>query len=416
MLFSCVKLPRLNECKEGHVITIIGAGPAGLFAAIKTAESLPSQVLVLEQTQQVLTKVKISGGGRCNVTHSCFDPKELVKNYPRGSRELLGPFTRFQPVDTIAWFESRGVKLKTEEDGRIFPITDTSQTIIECILNAASQSGVGIRRGASVSKITKKGEGFELLLKTGELIATKKVMLATGGSRQGYRLVEELNHTIIPPEPSLFTFNVPHFSLESLSGISIEKAQVSLPEYKMVQKGPLLITHWGFSGPAVLKLSAFAARELAASKYQTICEIDYLPEISEDELKSIIQQMRQKEGKKLVSNHPAGLLPKNLWKLLVDDDKAFWQNFSKKQEEKLINNLKRSHYYISGKTTYKNEFVTCGGVKLSEVNFKTMESRLCPGLFFGGEVLDIDGITGGFNFQAAWTTGWIAGEAMSVVL
>jgi predicted Rossmann fold flavoprotein len=398
---------------NNYFIVIIGAGAAGLFAAIKAAEKHPSKVLVLEQTQQVLSKVKISGGGRCNVTHACFDPKELVKNYPRGNKELLGPFTQFQPQDTVKWFESRGVKLKVESDGRMFPTTDNSQTIIDCLLNAADAAGVEIRRGAKVVTLAKKDGGFEIALKTGETIHSKSVMLATGGVRHGHELAEALGHTIVEAVPSLFTFNIPNSPLESISGVSVESAEVSLPDLKMAQKGPFLVTHWGFSGPGVIKLSAWAARKLFECKYESPCQIDWLPEISEAELKDIIARCRQKDSSKPVSGQPIGKLPKSLWRILVGDDAVSWRNLSKKGADSLVASLKRSRYQISGKTTYKNEFVTAGGVKLSEVNFKRMESRLCPGLFFGGEILDIDGVTGGFNFQAAWTTGFLAGSAMA---
>ena len=395
------------------LVTVIGAGAAGMFAAIRASETLPARILVLEQSQQLLSKVKISGGGRCNVTHSCFDPKELIKNYPRGNKELQAPFTRFQPQDTVNWFESRGVKLKTEEDGRMFPITNDSQTIIDCIMNAAALGKVEIRRGAAVVKITRVQNGFEILLRSGEKILTEKIMLATGGTKQGHRLAQELGHTIVPPVPSLFTFNIPNSPLESIVGVSIDPVKVSLKEFNMEQRGPLLVTHWGLSGPAVLKLSAWAARKLFECEYQTTCQVDFLPDLSVDQLRNLLLETSKQGVGKPVSNTPIGNLPRRLWKLLVNDDKILWRNFSKKGMELLIEKLKCSSYQISGKTTYKNEFVTAGGVKLSEVNFKTMESRITPGLYFGGEILDIDGVTGGFNFQAAWTTGWLAGGAMA---
>jgi predicted Rossmann fold flavoprotein len=395
---------------------IIGGGAAGFFAAITCAEQNPeAKVLLLEKSQHLLTKVKISGGGRCNVTHACFDPAELVKNYPRGSKELLGPFTKFQPKDTIVWFKQKGVELKTESDGRMFPVTDSSQTIINCLVNAAKS--VEIQCGKNVTRIENSPSGLIVHLKSGETILTKSVMLASGSTPMGHALAADAGHTIVDPVPSLFTFNIPDSPLIPLAGISVEGATVSLPEFKFSYTGPLLITHWGFSGPAILKLSAFCARELHGCEYQTVCQIDWSPTHSETNLKDQIKKRKELHQTKYVANDPLVNLPKNLWKSFSEicgiREDVRWIHLSKIQSETLIKKIKQDRYQISGKTTYKQEFVTCGGVKLSEVNFQTMESKLLPGLFFGGEVLDLDGITGGFNFQAAWTTGWLAGSTMS---
>ncbi len=392
---------------------VIGGGAAGVFSAVKCSEYYPpGRVLLLEKSRKLLSKVKISGGGRCNVTHSCFIPAELVKNYPRGSRELRGPFTQFQPQDTIDWFQHRNVELKMESDGRMFPTTDDSQTIIDCLMDAAEN--VEIQIGQHVDKILSEKEGFSIHLRSGEIVKTESLIIATGSVKAGHELARSLGHTIIPPIPSLFTFNIPESPLEHLSGVSVEEAVVTLPEFKREYKGPLLITHWGFSGPAVLKLSAYCAKELFNCDYQTIMKVDWVPHISEDKLRQKIAERKQNSEKKTVSNDPIVHLPRQLWKALVQqagiDGILRWNHLSKSQVEKLLTCLKHDPYQISGKTTYKQEFVTCGGVKLSEVNFKTMESKRVPNLYFCGEVLDIDGITGGFNFQAAWTTGWIAGS------
>lgn len=364
-------------------IAIIGGGAAGFFAAIHAKKKHPkARVVIYEKTKKLLSKVRISGGGRCNVTHACFDPRELVKNYPRGSRELLGPFHTFGPTDTIAWFKERGVILKTEKDHRMFPETDLSETIIHCLMQEANDLGVEIELMAKLKE-----------MRPGHL--ADKVILATGSAKGPWAWAEELGHTIVAPVPSLFTFNVPNFSLSSLSGVSVQHAKIQIDGTKLSQTGPLLITHWGFSGPAALKLSAFAARELAESSYDAKVIIDWVPEISEDEL---MARLKQASPKKKVENLKITPLPKKLWSALAQDN--------------LINRLKQDTYQVRGKTTNKEEFVTAGGIELREVNFKKMESKICPGLFFCGEVLNIDGITGGFNFQNAWTTGYIAGNGV----
>lgn len=392
---------------------VVGGGAAGFFGAIACGEassrSTP-RLLLLEKTQQTLSKVKISGGGRCNVTHSCFDPHQLIRCYPRGSKELLGPFFRFQPRDTIAWFEARGVSLKTEGDGRIFPSSDSSQTILDALRKAAAESGVQVTLGACVEQIKPEAGGFLLQLRSGQQLRCRQLLLALGGGRDGYRLAQELGHQIEEPLPSLFTFNLPkEKELHGLAGISVEQARVSLPELGRSELGPLLITHWGISGPAVLKLSAFAAKELYQRDYRACCSIDWLPEVEEETLQRLLLNA---SGVK----DPCGYLPKHLWRYLVDKSCSVSRQWTRQEREQLTNALKRDCYQIEGTTRYKSEFVTCGGVALHQVDFRTMQSRLVPALFFAGELLNIDGITGGFNFQAAWTTGWIAGQAMAVSL
>lgn len=373
-------------------IVVVGGGAAGFFAAIAAKTSYPQASVILhERSAHVLSKVRISGGGRCNVTHSCFDPKELVKNYPRGSKELLGAFHTFQPADTIQWFLDRGVELKTEDDGRIFPTTDSSQTIIDCLIREAHRVGVEIKLRSKFS--LKEYEGNRLIL-------------ATGSAKEGWEMAQELGHTIQTPIPSLFTFNIFDFPLTCCAGVSLNRVKLHLDETKLFQEGALLITHWGFSGPATLKLSAFGARTLAEKNYEATLLIDWLPQFSVEEL---IQRLSQENRTKRIKNSRAIPLPKRLWNILSGEENPLLSHISKQQLRTLCEKLKSDHYQIKGKTTNKEEFVTCGGVTLSEINFKTMESKLHPGLFFCGEILDIDGITGGFNFQNAWTTGWIAG-------
>lgn len=399
-----------------HVI--VGAGAAGFFGAIRCAECHPDdQVILLEKTRQPLAKVRISGGGRCNVTHACFEPNLLVRNYPRGSKELRGPFTRFQPKDTIQWFESRGVKLKVEEDGRMFPVTDSSETIIQCLQQAAKKAGVDIRLERGIERIQKKEEGFLLTLTTEETLTCDRLLMATGSNSKVYSLLQNLGHTCVPLVPSLFTFNVPDSPLLDLAGISVPEVHLKIPQVGLEQTGPLLITHWGFSGPAVLKLSAWGARLLHDLNYQTSFVINWLPAYAEESVRKILSDAKQSGSAKQVGSESPVDLPKQLWRRLVQvagiDVELRWSSLSKKQMQDLLNSLRASKFNIQGKTTYKQEFVTCGGIDLAEVDFKTMESRVCPHLYFAGEILNIDGITGGFNFQNAWTTAWIAGGSMS---
>ncbi len=390
---------------------IIGGGAAGLFAAIRCKSLNPSvPVILLEKTNQLLAKVRISGGGRCNVTHACFEPAKLILHYPRGGKELLGPFHTFQPKDTIAWFEERGVYLKTESDGRMFPVTDSSETIIACLLEAAASAGVEIRKQQKIQSIQKQEKGFLIQL-PGEEISAKTVLLATGSSSWGHEIAAGLGHTIVEPVPSLFTFNIPSSPLLDLAGISVPNAIVTLKGTKLKQQGPLLLTHWGFSGPAVLKLSAWAARELHEMNYKTTLLINWIGSANQELL---YQNLLQKKAERQAL---PSFLPHNLQNRLIEslsvDPSAPLQTLSHKHLSAIAAKLCADPYEIDGKTTYKQEFVTAGGIHLKEVDFKTMESRLAPGLFFAGEILNIDGVTGGFNFQNAWTTGWLAGTAMT---
>lgn len=392
---------------------IVGGGAAGFFAALTVKKLAPQcQVTIIEKTAKPLAKVGISGGGRCNVTHACFDPRELIKNYPRGSKELLGPFHVFQPKDTIAWFESRGVALKTEADGRIFPISDSSDDIIQCLLKEAHKLGVSIQLQTPIESISQKEKCFQLTGKKGELVADA-IVLATGNSSFGHAFAKNFGHTIQEPIPSLFTLNVPSFPLSDLAGISVPHATIYLKDSLLSQTGALLITHWGFSGPCALKLSAFGAKVLHERNYITNLSINWTGIKSEEEAQKILLDCRKAFSSQMIQNHPLFEIPKNLWiRLLERAGVTTSQRLGEMNNQllfKIAKQLLNDHYKMEGKTTHKAEFVTCGGVALSEVNFKTMESKICPNLFFAGEILDIDGITGGFNFQNAWTGGYLAG-------
>lgn len=393
---------------------VIGGGAAGVFAAIQAKIAYPeAKVALLEKSAVLLSKVRVSGGGRCNVTHSCFDPKELVKHYPRGEKELIGPFHRFQPQNTIAWFEERGVKLKTESDGRMFPTTDSSETIIHCLTSEMQKLGVEVHFRQRIEAITFENGQFCLKRKETEALYTHNLLLATGSSAEGYGWAEKLGHTTQKPVPSLFTFNVPTSPLKELSGISLEDVQLELKGCSMMQRGPLLLTHFGFSGPAALKLSAWAARFLHEKEYRVPLIINWLPTWKQHEIyEKLVDLKNDIPHKTLVVENPFRM-PKSLWRALVGNEKRL-DATSLKELMLLSEKLHADVYQVQGKTTNKEEFVTCGGVTLKEVSFKTMESKLCPGLFFAGEILDIDGVTGGFNFQNAWTTGYIAGNSIKV--
>ncbi|NHC36513.1 NAD(P)/FAD-dependent oxidoreductase [Scytonema millei] len=448
-------------------VIVIGGGAAGFFSAIACAENHPhTEVTLLEAGRQPLTKVLISGGGRCNVTHACFDPAALVQNYPRGGKALRGAFTRFQSQDTVDWFARRGVQLKTEADGRMFPITDNSETIIECLIHAAAKAGVKVRTNAAVAAVSvvscqlsviseerKRGTGngeqraekaeeveeevfnrqmstvncqpttnskFEVELKSGEVLECDRLLLATGSNMAGYRIARSLGHQIEPPVPSLFTFNVLDKSLRELAGVSMNPVHLRLltdSKTKLEQTGALLITHWGLSGPAVLKLSAWGARALHDCHYQAKLLVNWLPELDRETLRSQILSVKTAQPKKAIASYRGvNVLPHRLWQYLIvragiaPEDR--WAGISNKEIDRLIQEIAQAEYLIQGKGAFKEEFVTCGGVKLKEVDFKTMQSRLVPGLYFAGEILDIDGVTGGFNFQSAWTTAWLAGQAM----
>ncbi len=412
-------------------LVVIGGGAAGFFAAITAAECNPAaQVTLLERSPNVLGKVRISGGGRCNVTHACFDPATLITNYPRGSRELRGPFTRFQPRDTMQWFESRGVVLKTEADGRIFPISNNSATIVDCLIDAAKQAGVHIQTnvqvmGISVNQTPQAAEtsdvssDFTIELKDQPPLHADKLLLATGSNTQGYAWAKAMGHTLVPPVPSLFTFNIQDERLRELAGVAVTRASVHLVGGEgSVQTGPVLITHWGLSGPAVLRLSAWEARTLHTRQYQSELRVNWLADWHTDDVIERLHGCKRDIGARQVASHsPFGEIPLRLWQRLVQAADIFeeqqWAKLPKANLLKLVEQLCRAVFQVSGKGVFKEEFVTCGGVTLNEVNFKTLASRIQPNLYFAGEILDIDGITGGFNFQNAWTTGWIAGQALA---
>ncbi|MEA5468831.1 NAD(P)/FAD-dependent oxidoreductase [Spirulina sp. 06S082] len=406
--------------KNPLTIIVIGGGAAGFLGAVTVACRYPhAQTIILEAGQEFLAKVRISGGGRCNVTHYCFEPALLVKNYPRGGKALLGAFSRFQPRDTIAWFASRGVKLKTEADGRMFPVSDRSETIIDCLLTEAKKQGVQLRSRSPVKSLEKLGDRFSITLKTGEILNADRVLVATGSNLLGYRWARQFGHTIITPIPSLFTFKIPDSRLQNLAGISVDRVQVRLlheGKNKLEQIGPLLITHWGLSGPAILKLSAWGARILWEHRYHLSLLINWLPDENAETLRQKFIQIKSETPRRKMFNYCPFSLPKRLWQNLLASaaisPAKVWAELSKKELNCAIAELVNGKYTIQGKTAFKEEFVTCGGVSLKEINFKTMESRKCSGLYFAGEILDIDGITGGFNFQSAWTTGWLAGSSI----
>lgn len=425
---------------SGPKVIVVGGGAAGFFAAITAAEA-GAAVTLLERGPQFLSKVRISGGGRCNVTHACFEPREFTKRYPRGDKELIGPFHKFQASDTVAWFESRGVELKTEPDGRMFPTTDSSQTVIDCLMHAARDAGVELRLNAGVASVKHMARGFAVQLErqsptrrdecdatklaeseTGAPMICDRVLLATGGCRSVAlgQMAVALGHTLEPPVPSLFTFQIEAPWLRALAGVSVEQAEVSVPGAGLRERGPLLATHWGVSGPVILRLSAWGARALAALDYKFLLQVNWLPQLNAEQLARELQSRRESQGAKLVVNAPIAPLTARLWEALVLAARLTretrWASMSRTQHQQLLQQLSRCEFTVSGKSLNKDEFVTCGGVRLSEVNFKTMESRVCPGLHFAGELLDIDGITGGFNFQAAWTTGWLAGNALAAAL
>lgn len=401
---------------------VVGGGAAGFFGAITAAECAPSaEVLLAEAGPQTLAKVRISGGGRCNVTHACFDPAELVKRYPRGGRELRGPFSRFGPRDTIAWFAARGVALKTEADGRMFPVTDSSSTILQALRSAAAEAGVDVRTRLAVQGLSLQPDGrFRARFGDGTEGEFDKVLVATGGNRgsAGLDFAKAFGHTIEPPVPSLFTFNLEGEPLRGLEGVSVPEARVAVLGTGLEERGPLLVTHWGLSGPAVLKLSAWGARELAARDYRFPIEVSWTPGTPSQVLERLQDARRAEPRKQLGGFNPLGL-PQRLWERGLEATPgaigATWASVPKAILEAVARAFCCASYQVSGKSVNKDEFVTCGGVRLRELDFKTMQSRLVPGLHFAGEVLDVDGVTGGFNFQAAWTTGWHAGRSMAGV-
>ncbi|EON79346.1 NAD(FAD)-utilizing dehydrogenase [Lunatimonas lonarensis] len=396
---------------------MIGGGAAGFFAAIQAA-SLGNSVTIFEKTSKLLSKVKVSGGGRCNVTNSCPEISKLVKFYPRGEKFLRRVFQQFSVPDTIAWFESRGVQLKVEPDGRIFPISDSSQSVIDALKREASKVGVVVKTKTEVKSIVRSGHGFQLGF-DGYSEQVDCVIVTSGGhpKSSGYDFIRPLGHRIIDPIPSLFTFNTPKDPLRSLPGISMPNAHIRLEGTKLEYMGPLLITHWGVSGPAVLKLSAFGAQWLHDHMYRARAQIRWDATFTEEGLRIALHGYRESYPKRKISAHPLFQIPARLWLFLNEqagiDSGLVWHQISKKQINRLLENLFRFTIEIDGKTTFKEEFVTAGGVRLDEISPDTMESRLVNGVFFAGEVIDVDGITGGFNFQAAWSTGFVAGISVN---
>jgi predicted Rossmann fold flavoprotein len=394
------------------------------MAAITCAQAQQGmEVVLLEKSPNFLSKVRISGGGRCNVTHACFDVSTLVTHYPRGERALISPFQVFQPSDAMAWFEARGVKLKTETDGRIFPVTDSSQTVIDCLLSEARKAGVNLLANRAVEFVVRRaGGGFSVTMADGETLDADLLLLATGGCRvpAAGQLAVALGHSLELPVPSLFTFQIDTPWLRELAGISDEMVEAWIPDTRLRECGALMITHWGLSGPVILRLSAWGARSLHTFNYQFPLCLNWLPRLNPETVAAELHTRRTSMSARLVTKAALPPLPVRLWEQLVLAaglaPETRWAELSRAAQHQLVQQLMRTSFRVTGKSLNKDEFVTCGGVPLGEVQFKTMESRICPGLYFAGELLDIDGLTGGFNFQAAWTTGWIAGRTMAGVL
>jgi predicted Rossmann fold flavoprotein len=412
----------MPDADAGKRIVIVGGGAAAFFAAISCAETNPDlEVAIFERAPQFLSKVKISGGGRCNVTHGCQDTRLMAEQYPRGENVLVPLLHRFSPNDTENWFKSRGVDLKVEADGRMFPLSDSSQTVIDCFLGEAERLGIKLLSRASIECIERNPDGgFDLSFSSkARTFSYGKVLIATGGCRSpgSVTLLESLGHRVNPPVPSLFSFHIETDWLNALAGISLPAVEASVSGTKLRERGPLLITHNGLSGPVILRLSAWGARVLHDLDYHFDIQIKWLPELSDDEIRGQFRSLRESHPNRHVTNSPLGSIPARLWSELIRrsgiDSTVKWTTLSRDQMHSLVENLSRTRLPVTGKSLNKDEFVTCGGVNLREIDPKTMESRITRGLFFAGEVLDIDGITGGFNFQAAWTTGWIAGKAMA---
>ncbi|MBT8296037.1 MAG: NAD(P)/FAD-dependent oxidoreductase [Gramella sp.] len=397
-------------------IIIVGGGAAGFFTAINAAENNPEQkILILERGKEVLTKVRVSGGGRCNVTHAEFIPADLVKRYPRGEKELRGPFHKFMTGDTIAWFEKRGVDLKIEEDGRMFPVTDSSQTIIDCFTRECRKLNIDIQKGHSLKSFERSQDHWDLETSSGKFRA-RNLMLATGSNSKIWNLLQKKGHSIVPAVPSLFTFNIKDDRIKDLAGIA-QDAEVKVMHENLESSGPLLITHWGMSGPAILKLSAWGARELNELGYKFNISVNWLPGYSEIDILEQLKELKFSNSRQQVAKRAQFELPKRLWQSIVNasaiDKEDKWADLNKEQLQQLSRQLTSAVYQVDGKSTFKEEFVTAGGIDLKEVDFKTFESKLHKNLYFAGEILNIDAITGGFNFQNAWTGGYLAAKAMS---
>jgi hypothetical protein len=406
--------------KKGKDIVIIGGGAAGFFAAAASAEKNPgNNIIILEKGNTVLSKVKISGGGRCNLTNSCTDPTELIKYYPRGGKELLSPFHKFNSKDTVDWFERHGVKLKIEPDGRIFPISDDSQTIVDCLVDTVQKVGIKVLKQTGVTSMRKDPQGDWIIANSGKELHANAIIICSGSSSSVWKMIESVGHTIEPPVPSLFTFNIKDKRINGIPGVSVHDAEIKIEGTILKSSGPLLVTHWGMSGPGILKLSAWGARELHKMDYMFKLVINWLPGMNQESAKEKLNQIKNNNlTRSIYSFSPFGF-PIRLWERLLEytelNKDLKWNNVSGTLINNLASELTQSSFNVSGKSTFKEEFVTCGGVRLNEINFKTMESKLYKGLFFAGEVIDIDAVTGGFNFQAAWTTGWIAGISASAM-
>ena len=404
-----------NKFSAKKKLVVVGGGAAGFFCAVNAAEMYPGlDIVLLEKSSKFLAKVAVSGGGRCNVTQACSSISEMLKAYPRGSRFLKKAFYQFFTNDTIDWFERHGVALKTEADGRMFPKTNTSETVVQCLLNQARGLGVRLQSNTAVQNLRRVGNGFEIVVGKGEVIPADYVCMACGGfpKLNQYDLFKELALSVVPPVPSLFTFNLPHHPIRSLMGVSVPDAEVKLAQSKLKAHGPVLITHWGLSGPAVLRLSALAARMVAADNYRFAIQINWLPELNEEHLRQMLIQYRQQHGAAKVAGKNPFSLPARLWQFFMGiaeiDEAINWADMPAKAQNRLTKILCAYEIEVNGKTTFKEEFVTAGGIALEEIDPQTMMCKKHPGLFFAGEILDIDGVTGGYNFQNAWTTGFIA--------
>jgi predicted Rossmann fold flavoprotein len=401
---------------SNYDIIIVGGGAAGFFTAINIVENNAKlKVAILERGKTVLEKVRISGGGRCNVTHACFVPNDLVKFYPRGEKELRGPFHQFCSGDTIEWFEKHGVELKIEDDGRMFPTSDSSQTIIDCFLGLTHKLKIDVLTGQSVQSLF-RGDQYWKVETNHDSFSCQKIVMTTGSNPKIWELLESMNHTIIPPVPSLFTFNIKDNRIKDLMGVSAF-ANVKVKGTKLEASGPLLITHWGMSGPGILRLSAWGAIILAEKKYQFVIEINWLNDVTFDQAMETLKELKQEHAKKVVSKKSPFDFPNRLWESLVlasaIDTETKWADLTKMQLTNLANQLTNGQFQVNGKSTFKEEFVTAGGIDLREINFKTMESKLHENLFFAGEIVNIDAITGGFNFQNAWTSGFVAANSIT---
>nr|WP_297306749.1 NAD(P)/FAD-dependent oxidoreductase [uncultured Flavobacterium sp.] len=403
--------------KNNFDVIVVGGGASGFFTAINIAENNPDlRIAILERGKEVLGKVKISGGGRCNVTHACFVPNLLTKFYPRGERELRGPFHTFCSVDVIEWFENNGVELKIEEDGRMFPVTDSSQTIIDCFLNLAQENQIKVNTSCSVQAISQTNDNWILETTQGTLTC-KHLVMATGSNPKIWEMLTGLGHQIVSPVPSLFTFNINDTRIKDLMGISVPNVTLKVKETKLKSNGPLLITHWGLSGPAILRLSAWGARELFDKNYQFTLQVNFLNEEVFDDVLVQLNELKLEHAKKTVVKKSPFDLTTRLWEQLVLASEitadAKWADLTKKQLVNLTNQLTNTEFKVNGKSTFKDEFVTAGGIDLKEIDFKTMQSKLFKNLYFTGEIMNIDAITGGFNFQNAWTSGFIAAQAIA---